>query len=356
MSSKGTQAVQTTQPTTARPKRRGQAGFLGGLGERFGITPLGLVLLILLGVLPFIPPFNQEHLVRWLVGAALIAAQAIAFDFTTGYINVVNFGFAAFLGVGGYTSALLAVELGISPWIGIFAGAIVAAALGFVTGLLTLRLRGIFAALMSWFVGLALMGLARNLVDLTRGPLGLSAPTFLSTNSNRPYFYIIYGMMIVTYLVLAFITRSRIGLAFRAIGQNVDAARASGLNPTFYKVFNFTIQCAFAGWLGGFYAHYYGILTPQVMATSKTVEVLAVAYIGGRGSLWGGALIAYPFIFMMEFLRSSLSDLPGLHLVIYGMLLILVMIFYPGGFAQLWGVLRSRWNDARHPASEPDGT
>lgn len=348
--------MQTTQTRAARSARRGQAGFLERLGRRFGITPLGLALLILLGVLPFIPPFNQEHLVRWLVGAALIAAQAIAFDFTTGYINVVNFGFAAFLGVGGYTSALLAVELGVSPWIGIFAGAIVAAALGFVTGLLTLRLRGIFAALMSWFVGLALMGLARNLVDLTRGPLGLNAPTFLSTTSNRPYFYIIYGMMIVTYLVLAFITRSRIGLAFRAIGQNVDAARASGLNPTFYKVFNFTIQCAFAGWLGGFYAHYYGILTPQVMATSKTVEVLAVAYIGGRGSLWGGAVTAYPFIFMMEYLRSSLSDLPGLHLVIYGMLLVLVMIFYPGGFAQLWNVLRRRLDDGRRPASKPEAT
>ncbi len=320
--------------------------------EFLGINPLGLALLILLVVLPYIPPFNREDLLRWLIGAMLIAAQAIAFDFTTGYINVVNFGFAAFLGVGAYTSALLAVELGITPWIGIFAGAIVAAVLGLLTGFLTLRLRGIFCALMAWFVGLALMGLARNLVDLTRGPLGLNCPTFLNTSANRPYYYIIFAMMLVTYLILRWITNSHIGLAFKAIGQNIDAARASGVDPTFYRVFNFTIQCAFAGWLGGFYAHYYGILTPQVMLTSKTVEVLAIAYIGGRGSIWGGAFTAFPFIFLFEWLRSTLTELPGLHLVIYGLLLIVVMIFYPGGVAQFYNWLSERIKQARMKGSE----
>jgi branched-chain amino acid transport system permease protein len=312
------------------------------LGRTFGISPIGLLVFLALLVIPFIPPFNQEHLLRWLVGAALIAAQTIAFDFTTGYINVVNFGFAAFLGVGAYTSALMAVEFGISPWIGIFLGIIPAAVLGFLTGILTLRLRGIFAALMSWFVGLALLGLTRNLTDLTRGPLGLNAPTFLETASNRPYFYIIVGMMVVTYLVLRWITNSHFGLAFRAIGQNIDAARSSGINPTLYRVFNFTVQCAFAGWLGGFYAHYYGILTPAIMATSHTVEVLAIAYVGGRGSIWGGAFTAFPFIFLIEFLRSNLTELPGLHLVLYGLLLILVMIFYPGGVAQVYNSIRER--------------
>ena len=312
------------------------------LGKKFGVSPIGILSVLILLVLPFIPPFNQEHLLRWLVGAALIAAQTIAFDFTTGYINVVNFGFSAFLGVGAYTSALLAVNFGISPWLGIFLGVIPAAILGFITGVLTLRLRGIFAALMSWFVGLALLGLTRNLTGLTRGPLGLNAPTFLETASNRPYFYIIVAMMVVTYLVLRWITNAHYGLAFRAIGQNIDAARASGINPTYYRVFNFTIQCAFAGWLGGFYAHYYGILTPAIMATSHTVEVLAIAYVGGRGSIWGGAFTAFPFIFLIEFLRSNLTDLPGLHLVLYGLLLILVMIFYPGGVAQIYNSIRDR--------------
>jgi branched-chain amino acid transport system permease protein len=309
--------------------------------ERIGFTPLGLVLIAGIAILPWIPPFNMEHMTRWLIMGTFLAAQAIAFDFTAGFINVVNFGFAALVGLGAYTSAILAnsspfliLQLGISPWIGIWVGAIVAGILGFCLGMLTLRLRGIYAAIMAWFVGIALMGLVRNLPDLTRGALGLHPPSLLQTAENRPYFYIIFIMMIVIYITLKVITRSKIGLAFKAIGQNIEAARASGINPTTYRVFNFTLSAFFAGWLGGFYAHYYGSLTPQtLMHTSKTVEVLAIAYIGGRGSLWGGIAVAFPFVFLIEYLRSNFSNLPGLHLVLYGVLMILVMIYYPNGLA-----------------------
>jgi branched-chain amino acid transport system permease protein len=321
----------------------------GGLSV-IGFSPLGLVLMILLALLPVIPPFNQEHILRWLIMGAFLAAQSVAFDFTAGYINVVNFGFAALLGAGAYTSAILAntspvlaVQPGMSPWVGIWIGALLAGLLGLGLGILTLRLRGIFAAVMAWFVGIALMGLVRNLTDLTRGPLGMNPRSFLETTSNRPYFYIILAMLLVVYITLKLVTKSNFGLAFKAIGQNFDAARASGINPTYYRVFNFTLSAFFAGWLGGFYAHYFGSLTPQtLMHTSKTVEVLAIAYIGGRGSLWGGMAIAFPFVFFIEFLRSNLTQLPGLHLVIYGVLMILVMIYYPGGLAGLYEWARAK--------------
>jgi branched-chain amino acid transport system permease protein len=297
------------------------------------LTPAGVLGLAVLAALPFIPPFNQEYLIRWLIAAALIAAGAIAFDFTAGYINIVNFGYYAILGFGGYTSAILAVNFGLTPWIGVLCGAVTAGLLGFLTGLLTLRLRGIFAAVMAWFVGLALMGLATKMVWLTRGPLGLRTPRLFETASNIPYYYLILLLMLVTYLICSRVVGSKIGIAFKAIGQNMDAARTSGIDPTYYRILNFTLSCTLAGLLGGFYAHYYGILTPDVMHTSKTVEVLAVAYIGGRGSLWGGAAIAFPFILAMELVRSGLSNLPGLNLMLYGLLLIFVMIYYPGGFA-----------------------
>jgi len=178
-----------------------------------------------------------------------------------------------------------------------------------------------------------LMGLATKMIWLTRGPLGMRVDRLFETQSNVPYYYLCLVMMIVVYIVCKWCTRTKMGLAFKAIGQNMEAARTSGINPVFYRLINFTLSCALAGWLGGFYAHYYGILTPDVMHTSKTVEILAVAYIGGRGSLWGGAAVAFPFIFAMELVRSSLSNLPGLNLLLYGLLLILVMIYYPGGFA-----------------------
>ena len=298
-----------------------------------------VAVLVVALVLPFIPPFTGEDYRRWLVGAAFIAAQAVAFDFTAGYINIVNFGFAAFVGLGGYTSGLLAVELGIPPVIGMVVGGFASGLVGLLTGALTLRLRGIYAAVMAWFVGLALMGIVRNLPEITRGSLGLAVPSLLDSPENLPYYYVILAMLVVTFGVLAWVVRSRFGLAFRAIGQNLAAARASGINPTRYLVINFALSCAFAGWLGGFYAHYYGILTPDVMLTSHTVEVLAIAYIGGRGSLWGAAVVAFPLSIGVEYVKVQFSTLPGVHLVLYGLLLVVVMIYRPGGVAGLVGSL-----------------
>ncbi len=300
------------------------------------LTPAGMLSLVVLAVLPLVPPFNQEYLIRWLISAAFIASLAIAFDFTAGMINIVNFGYCAIMGVGGYASAILANRIGLSPWIGMLAGGLAAAVLGLIIGMITLRLRGIFAACLAWFFGLAAMGLATKMVWLTRGPMGMRVNRLFDTASNVPFYYMLLGMMVVTYVICKWATRTRMGVAFKAIGQNMEAARTSGINPVFYRVSNFVMSCALAGWLGGFYAHYYGILTPDIMLTSKTVEVLAVAYIGGRGSLWGGAAVAFPFIFAMELVRSSLSNLPGLNLLLYGLLLILVMIYYPGGFASFF--------------------
>jgi branched-chain amino acid transport system permease protein len=339
--------VAQTAGTTTEPM--GVWGAITRTLSAIGFSPVGFLFLIIVGILPLVPPFNQEHMVRWMVTGALLAAQAVAFDFTAGYINVVNFGFAAFVGLGAYTSAILSSKLpfllihpGLPTWITIPIGALVAGVVGIGLGVLTLRLRGIFAAVMAWFVGIALLGLANNLTSITRGSLGFAPQALLSSTSNVPYFYIVYAMLIVTYIVLRIVTKSRLGLAFRAIGQNIDAARASGINPTYYRIINFTLSCVFAGLLGGFYAHYIGSMTPKtVMHTSKTVEVLAMAYIGGRGSLWGGAAVAFPFVFFIEYLRSNFSQLPGLHLVIYGLLMILVMIFYPGGFANLYYVAKA---------------
>ena len=328
-------------------KNRGAV--LRGLG-RVGFNPLGVVLFVLVVLCPFIPPFNNEYIIRWVIIGAYFAAQAVAFDFTAGFINVNPFGFAAIVGTGAYTSAIfanqslgLAFHPGWSPWVGIWIGAAVAGLMGLGLGVLTLRLRGIFAAVMSWFVGIALMGLARNLTWLTRGPSGMAPVTFFQSTSNVPYLYVILGMLLVIYVSLNLMTKSHIGLAFRALGQNYEAACASGVNPTHYRVMNFTVSSMFAGWLGGFYAHYLGSLTPDaVMDTSKTIEILAIAYIGGRGSLWGGMVVAFPMVFLMELIRSHWSELPGLQFIIYGVLLILVMVYYPLGIAGIYQWLKKR--------------
>jgi len=295
-----------------------------------GFSRLGLAMVVFLGIAPLF--IQDEYVLRLMVVGMLYGAQAIAFDFTAGFINVVNFGFAAFVGAGAYTSAIMATRLGVSPWVGFIFGPIVAGFLGFLTGLLSLRLRGIYAAVMAWFVGLALMGLVIVNVGVTRGQLGLITPLFIKETNQRPYYYIIFPIAIGTYILLSLITTSHIGLAFRAIGQNIDAARASGVNPTKYRVLNFTVSCGLAGLAGVFYAHWVGILTPSMMATKATVEVLALAYIGGRGTLWGGLLAALVVLPIFEYLKPLME----IRLIIYGLFLILSMIFYPKGLAGIY--------------------
>ncbi|MDR2302628.1 MAG: branched-chain amino acid ABC transporter permease [Deltaproteobacteria bacterium] len=297
------------------------------------MTPLGLAGLVFLLVVPLIPGVNAEYIMRWLTLAAYFAACTIIFDFTAGFINIVNFGFMAFCGVGAYCSSLLVIKFGFSPWLGMIAGGLLSGLVGLFTGVITLRLRGIFAACLTWFVGLALMGLCTKLIFLTRGQSGLSVPKLFESSSNIPYYYTIVVGILICFMICSFLVRSKMGLAFKAIGQNMEAAQTSGVNPVYYRVVNFVISCTLAGVLGGFYAHYIGILTPDILHTSRTMEVLAISYIGGRGSLWGGVFAAMPLMIGMELVRSSSSDLPGIHLMIYGVLLIIVMIYFPGGIA-----------------------
>ena len=296
--------------------------------RELGFTPLGLGLLVMVALAPLF--IDNQYYIHLIVSSLMFGALAMGFDFTVGYINIVNFGYAAFMGVGGYVSALMVTRMGISPWIGLLAAAAVAAALGFLTGILTLRLRGMFAAIMAWFLGIVLMSLASNMVDLTRGQLGLNVPLLFPGSGKEPYLYTMFVIVIITYIVLKRMISSKIGLAFNAIGQDLEAAETSGVDATKYKVLNFTVSCAFAGLVGGFYGHFVGILTPAVLHTRVTVEILALCYIGGRGSIWGGLLAAFLIIPIFEFLRPLME----IRLIIYGLLLVLVMIFYPGGLAQ----------------------
>lgn len=299
-----------------------------------------VVALLTLTAILVIPHAVPAYLLRWLTLGAFLGAQAAAFDFTAGYINIANFGFCAIGGAGAYTSAILSntlpvikIRWGLPPWVTIPLGALVSGLIGLCLGALTLRLRGIFAAIMAWFVGLALISTATNLTDITRGERGLIVRPLVPDANATLYFYLVCFLLIGFVIVLKLVgEKTHLGLACKAIGQDVDAAKSCGVNPTRYRILNFTISCALAGLILGIYGHYIRILTPNaLMHTSRTVEVLAVSYIAGRGSIWGGAVLAIPLTLMREFLRVNFPHLPELHLLIYGLLLIIVTILWPRG-------------------------
>lgn len=301
-----------------------------------GMSPAGLGILII--GLAWLGFFESEYKIRILTTALMYGALAMAFDFTSGYINIVNFGFAAFWGLGAYVTGCLCWHLGWNPWQGLVFSVLATALLGLLLGLLTIRLGGIFAACMTWFVAMAMLSITSNWVSMTRGATGLTIPLLYQGASNFPYLITMAVILLVTYFILSALIRSKAGLAFQAIGQDVQAATISGINANYYKIMNFTISCAFAGFIGWFMAHYVGVLTPiGVLHTRVTVEIMVISYIGGRGSLWGGLLAALLIIPAMEQLKSvqALADMMELRLVLYGVLMILVMIYYPGGLSGL---------------------
>lgn len=299
------------------------------------LTPLSFTLFAIIALIPVVS--GDQYLIRMLVSCLMYGTLAMGFDLSAGFIGVPNWGYAALMGLGGYTSGLLVQHFGIPPWIGMFIGALAATVLGLFIGVLTLRMDGMFAALLAWFVGIILMSTAAALTGLTRGVLGLSVDWLFETPWSTPYFYVILVICFLSFIILRMITRSNLGLAFRALGQDQEAARTSGIDPLKYKVINFCVSCFIAGLCGGFYAHFVGILTPNVLATKNTVQILVIAYIGGRGSIWGPLVAAFLIIPIFEFL----GPLMEIKYIIYGLLLILVMIFFPSGLAGVPELIKS---------------
>ena len=328
-----------------------QAGFVGTLRgnmAKIGLSPLAVVAFLVLSVAPYL--VADEYILRLLVMSLMFGTLAMGFDLSAGYIGVANWGYSGLMGLGAYTSALLLMKMGINPWVGTIIGACLAALLGLFIGILTLKMDGMFAAILAWFIGLILMALTNSLAELTRGAQGLNVDLFFATGWAKPYFYVIFGICLLTYVVLRWVTTSNLGLAFNALGQDVEAARTSGVDPMKYKVINFTISCFVAGLCGGFYAHYIGILTPDIMATKHTVEVLVIAYIGGRGSIWGPLFAAFLIVPVFEYLNFLLEY----KYVLYGLLLILVMIYYPRGISGLCEDVAAYFKNYKKKIAKPE--
>lgn len=302
---------------------------INGILDKVGLSMISLAAFIVLGLVPSFA--GNEYIIRLGVSCLMYGTLAMGFDLSAGFIDVANWGYAALMGLSGYVSALLFANFGISPWIGLLVGALAATLLGWGIALLTMKMDGLFTALLAWFVGIILMSVVSALPELTRGVLGLSVQPLFETPWSTPYYYVIFTICILTFIALRMVTNSKLGLAFRALGQDMEAAKYAGVNPMKYRTINFLISCFIAGLCGSFYAHFVGILTPSVMATKNTIQILVIAYIGGRGSIWGPLMAAFIILPIFE----SLNSLMELKYILYGITLIVVMVFYPEGMSGL---------------------
>jgi branched-chain amino acid transport system permease protein len=296
---------------------------------------------LLLGLLIFVPPLiDSPYLTTVFISALMFGLFGAIYDLMIGYAGLTNFGYAGFIAAGAYGSALASFYYDISPWIGLVIGGACGGLMGFFTGVITLRLRGLYLGLTTWFVAEALRFTISNTHAYTRGMLGLAVapfPDLLGIDFARgnllTHYYLLVALGALVMLAMWLLVRSKIGLAFKAVREDQLATESLGLNATKYKLINFTVACFLTGVLGAFYAHYLGILspTPEEFGVPRTVEILTVCYVGGRGTLWGSLFAGFLLVGFQEYFRA----LEAWRLVMYGALLIAVMLFAPKGLAGL---------------------
>lgn len=301
-----------------------------------------LVILVILfaafAVAPFVVP--SEFLLNLAIMMLYAALLGQAWNILGGFGGQFSFGHAAFFGTGAYTVAVLQIQLGVNPWIGLVAGAMMAGAVAAFIGFSTFRygLRGSYFALVTLAFAEVLRILA-NSVNFTGAGVGLLIPLQqgagnLQFGSRAGYYWLIWAMCLGAFLTVWWIGNSRFGAQLMAVRDNEDAARALGVDAFRVKLGAIVLSGTFSGLAGVFYAQYYLYLDPAIAyGPAVSIESLLVPIIGGMGTLFGPLLGAVALHSLAELTRHFIGNLPGISLVLYGILLILMVLFMPRGLA-----------------------
>lgn len=300
------------------------------------------VALLLIGLaLPMV--VKDEFYLHSLIMVLYFAYLASAWNLMCGYVGQISFGHSVFSGVGGYCSVLLLTGMGFSPWLGMLAGGGAAAILAVAIGFPTMRLRGPYFALTT----IAVAEIVRIWVENTdtvfgiplKGAEGLSVPlvgtswALFQFDSKVPYYYIILAMLVLVMLITAVMERSRLGVCLKAIRGDRDAAESLGINPTRYTLTAYAISAFMTALGGSFYAQFIRFINPERnMGVELSIDMALMAIIGGQGTVFGPLVGAAFLAPVAELARSWFGgQLPGLHLVLYGMVLILAVLYLPKG-------------------------
>jgi branched-chain amino acid transport system permease protein len=308
-----------------------------------------------------VPLYAKDYVMEILIIALWFAYLGSCWNIVW-YGGLLSLGHGAFVGIGAFTSTLLFVHLGLSPWIGMLAGGLLATAVGVFVGFLSFRfkVRGMYFALITIAMASILRLVFEN-YDFFGGTVGIFVKTIKGPRAallyqfgpKWPFYLIILGMVGGILLVCYTIERSKIGFYLRAIKDNEDAARSLGISANHYLIIATAISSFFAALGGTFYAQYRLYIRPDlVMATLFSVEIVTGPIIGGWGTLLGpfiGSLIMTPLgeftRWLTEVMREALhiKGLTGLHMITYGLVIILVIRFMPNGIVGLFRRMRERW-------------
>jgi len=307
---------------------------LGAGRRRFRRPGLWIAAAIVIGSAAALPSLiGNSYYVHILCIAMLYGVLAASWDLLFGCAGQISFGHAAFFGIGAYGSALTSAYFGISPWVALWIGALLAAAFGAVVAVPSMRLKGVYLALTT----LAFAELARivavNWQSVTRGTLGFTSHPPLPGfgYSPQPYYYAILAFAVASVGLMYWLGRvSRTGLVMQAVRADDIRAEAFGADVFRYKLIAFMVSAFFAGAAGAFYAHYVHIVTPGEMEPKVGVLIIAMAIIGGTGTILGPAAAGI----LIYLLTEQLAIVgPVYKFTAVGLLLVLFVLFLPKGIA-----------------------
>jgi branched-chain amino acid transport system permease protein len=278
-------------------------------------------------VLPFV--YDDAYVLRILTMTCIFAIFAASWDLLAGYTGQVNFGHALFFGAGAYTSGLLSLKLGLSPWLTVWAGAAVALLFGFLVGYLCLRLRGSYLSLATLAFPLIALGLLFAFPDFSGGELGISGLRRLVRTPTGNYYVAAISMLAIVF-ALWLLADSKFGIVLHAIRDDEVAARASGINTPRYKMAVFAIAAAAAGFAGALFAHYLRVAGPSTLEVALSFQVVIWGIFGGVATVYGPVAA----VFLLYPLTEWLGSFPGvgeLRLLIFAVIVLLVLLFMPRG-------------------------
>jgi len=267
-----------------------------------------------------------------LVITGILFIGVLGLDLLMGYTGQVSLGHAGFMAVGGYTAAILATRLGVAPLVATGAGIALSLAVALVLSLVTARLRGLYLALATLAFGLLVDSVTVGLTGVTGGPSGLvGIPSFslggYAFASATSTYYLVWGVAGALVIVLANLARSGYGRALRATRADQTAARALGIRVPRYKVSVFLISAALAALAGSLYAFHFHFLSPEMVSTSRSLEMITMLVLGGEGTLVG-PLIG---VALLTLLPAAVQPLATYKTLAEGLVLVLIMLYLPAG-------------------------
>jgi len=318
-----------------------------------------LPIVVVVAALAAVPLIVQSNAtLNFLVVTLLIALAGQGWNILGGYGGQYSFGHAAFFGTGAYVTAILQVRYGVNAWLAFGAGIIFGAAVGAIIGLLTFRagLRGSYFALVSLAFA-EVLRIAASVAPITGAGVGTLVKLDLRVEalqfqSRAAFYWVILALVAISLLAAQRLERTRFGTWLIAVRENEDAAKALGVDTTLVKLGAMTISAAITAAAGCFYTQYFLFVDSGIaFGTRMSIEALLTPIIGGAGTVFGPLLGALVVQALGEGAKLVVGDAPGLSLVVYGCVLVLVIAFAPRGLIGIVETVRRR---VASPATSED--